>query len=107
MSTTENFDAYETIKEKAGLADFLQEHEIQVPQQFIIDEVEDGKAYFVKLRYGSDSFGIVIPNIRKSKDKVKNQLDRLQMLGHESIIEVFIEGKDCTVTCSCPQRVNR
>lgn len=98
-STAESYEAYETIKDKATFADFLQEHEIQVPRQFTIDEVEDGKVYFVKPRYGSDSFGITIHNICRTKADVKFQVMRLEELGYESIIEEFIEGKDCTVAC--------
>ena len=101
-STAEAFEAYEIIKDKAGLAVFLQDNEIQVPQQFSIDEVEDGKVYFVKPRYGSDSFGITIHNICRTKKDVGFQVMRLKSLGYESIIEEFIEGMDCTVACCSP-----
>ncbi len=101
-STAERFEAYEIIKDKAGLAVFLQDKEIQVPRQFSIDDVEDGKTYFVKPRFGSDSFGITIHNICKTKADVKFQVMRLKELGYESVIEEFIEGMDCTVACCCP-----
>ena len=101
-STAEDFEAYDIIKDKAGLAVFMQDNEIQVPRQFSIDEVEDGKEYFVKPRYGSDSFGITIHNICRTKKDVEFQVMRLQELGYESIIEEFIDGMDCTVACCWP-----
>ena len=101
-STAESYESYELIKDKVKLAEFLQAHEIQVPKQYSIDEVEDGKAYFVKPRFGSDSFGITIYNICRTKADVKYQVMRLEQLGYESIIEDFIDGKDCTVACCWP-----
>ena len=98
-STAESYWAYEMIKDKAGLAEFFKEHEIQAPRQFSIDEVEEGKTYFVKPRFGSDSFGITIHNICRTKADVRFQVMRLKDLGYESVIEEFIEGKDCTVAC--------
>ena len=101
-STAESFEAYEMIKDKAGLAEFFEENDIQAPQQFSIDEVEDGKVYFVKPRYGSDSFGITIHNICRTKKEVEFQVMRLKESGYESIIEEFIDGMDCTVACCYP-----
>ena len=101
-STAERYEAYETIRDKSRLAKFLQEHEIQVPQQFSIDEVEDGKVYFVKPRYGSDSFGITIHSICFSRSEVEEELEYQKSQGFESVIEEFIEGVDCTVACCWP-----
>ncbi len=100
-STAEDFLSYEFIKDKAVLGKFLNRNDVKIPFQYSIDEVTDGKVYFVKPRYGSDSKGISNANICRSKKEVETQVDRISKeLLQESVIEDFIIGIDCTVSCA-------
>lgn len=60
----------------------------------------DPKAFFVKPRYGSDSFGISEKSICRTPKEVMEQVKYLkEEFGMESIVEEYIAGSDCTVTC--------
>ncbi|MCM1361748.1 MAG: ATP-grasp domain-containing protein [Clostridiales bacterium] len=100
VSTAEDFNTYEFVRDKSELSKYLQVHGIKVPKQFSLNEVEDGKIYFVKPRFGSDSMGISELNICDSRDKIENVINTIQdTLAQECVIEEFIEGIDCTVAC--------
>lgn len=98
-TTAEHYSVYQLASDKAELARLLCEHGIKVPRQYSIDHLQPGSTYFVKPRFGSESFGITEYNICHSKEDVKFQVMRLQELGYESVIEDFIEGNDATVAC--------
>lgn len=98
-TTAEHYSVYQQASDKAELGRFLFEHGIKVPRQYSIDNLQPGSTYFVKPRYGSESFGITEHNICHSKEDVRFQVMRLQELGYESIIEEFIDGNDATVAC--------
>lgn len=98
-TTAEHYSVYQLASDKAELARLLYEHGIKVPRQYSIDHLQPGSTYFVKPRFGSESFGITEYNICHSKEDVKFQVMRLQELGYESVIEDFIEGNDATVAC--------
>lgn len=99
-NTAENFLLYELTKDKIMLSDFLQAHDIQIAKRYSIDEVKDGVKYFVKPRFGHDSFGITTDCICKSKADVIKQVGRIKgELNQDSIIEDFIDGTECTVAC--------
>ena len=98
-TTAEHYSVYQQASDKAELARLLYEHGIKVPRQYSIDHLQPGSTFFVKPRFGSESFGITEYNICHSKEDVKFQVMRLQELGYESVIEDFIEGNDATVAC--------
>lgn len=98
-TTAEHYSVYQQASDKAELARLLCEHGIKVPRQYNIGHLQPGSTYFVKPRFGSESFGITEYNICHSKEDVKFQVMRLQELGYESVIEGFIEGNDATVAC--------
>ena len=98
-TTAEHYSVYQMASDKKELGRFLFEHGIKVPSQYGIDNLQSGSTYFVKPRYGSESFGITEHNICHSKEEVKFQVMRLKELGYESIIEDFIDGNDATVAC--------
>ena len=51
-------------------------------------------------RYGSDSFGISEKSICRTPKEVMEQVKYLkEEFGMESIVEEYIAGSDCTVTC--------
>lgn len=98
-TTAEHYSVYQLASDKAELARLLCEHGIKVPRQYSIDHLQPGRMYFIKPRFGSESFGITEYNICHSKEDVKFQVMRLQELSYESVIEDFIEGNDATVAC--------
>lgn len=100
-TTSEDYDTYELVKDKAKLAIFLLDNGIRVPRQYHQDfALRYGNTYFVKPRYGSDSIGITELNICHNVEEIRLQCDRLDPNKKgDAIIEDFIEGTDCTVTC--------
>lgn len=102
-STAENYPSYKLVSDKVALAQYLMAHDVNVPKQFALEDVEDEKTYFVKPRFGCDSFGISTANICRSKYEVEVMYERIKnVLNMEPVIEEFIEGEDCTVACCVP-----
>ncbi len=103
VSTAENYETYQLISDKTILANLLAKKGIKVPKQYDITEVVNGKTYFVKPKFGSDSMGISLQSICKSKKEVEKQISYIHNeLKDEAIIEDFIDGIDCTVACWQP-----
>lgn len=99
-STAESPWSYDMVRDKVRLAKFLNIRGIRVPEQYSLDEVEEGKTYFVKPRFGSDSFGISDASICHSTEEVKKQVQFIETeLHQDAVIEDFIEGIDCTASC--------
>lgn len=99
-STAENYLLYVLVQDKASLAEILDRHFILVPNQYGIEEVEDGKSYFVKPCFGSDSFGISLKSVCRTALEVHSRVDYIkEELGQPAVIEDYIEGIDCTVAC--------
>ena len=99
-STAEKYDAYVLVKDKALLSECLKHLSLKVPGHHSLSDVEDGKTYFVKPRYGSDSIGITTYCICRSKKDVYEQTIRLRdELLQDAVIEDFIDGVDVTVSC--------
>lgn len=100
ISTAEDYEVYEQVRDKAELSTYLQRCGINVPKQFSIHEVEDGKAYFVKPRFGGESFGITKDSICHTKADVERQVKFIEdTLNQDAVIEEYIHGVDCTVAC--------
>ena len=99
-STLEDQWAYELAEDKVSLSGFLSDLGIRAPRQFGIDDVVDGRTYFVKPRFGSDSKGISNLSVCRSKKDVARQIAMIsEEFGQESVIEEFVDGVDCTVSC--------
>lgn len=99
-STAESSMLYELVKDKKRVGDFLREHGVPVPPQCQIDTLEDGVAYFVKPRYGSDSLGITADNICRTKEKALNLMRLMKSrFRQEPLVEKFIQGREYTVAC--------
>ena len=62
-TTAEKYPVYYQSSDKLLLSIFLRMKGILVPSLIHIDMVENGNTYFVKPRYGSESFGITPYNI--------------------------------------------
>lgn len=99
-NTAECYSVYKLVNDKVALSDFLHNHGILVPEVYSMAELEDGHTYFVKPRFGHDSFGIGIDSICRSKDDVTNQIVLTRTYLHQDcIIEDFIDGEEITVSC--------
>lgn len=100
VNTAEDFYAYACVSDKEAMAISLSRHGIRVPRQYDSLIFQDGHEYFVKPRFGSDSFGITEKSVCRSSQEIENCIEYLEKdLKMESVIEDFIEGKDCTVAC--------
>lgn len=100
MTTAEDFDTYYLANDKLQVSRFLLSKGIHVPAHQSINFVEDGKVYFVKPRFGSDSKGVTVKSICKSKDEVRMQVEAVNnSCSCKAIVEKFIEGKEYTVAC--------
>lgn len=101
ISTAEDFSIYKIVRDKKNIGKLFVESKIQVPRQFNVAEIEEGKKYFVKPRFGSESFGITRDCLCSSKDEVRTQVKRIEReCNQEALIEEFIEGIDCTCACA-------
>lgn len=99
-NTAEDCHAYELVRDKVAMAISLAKHGIRVPRQYNIHEIQERHDYFVKPRYGSDSFGITEKSVCRNIHDVRSRVKYLEKdTKMESLIEDFIEGKDCTVAC--------
>lgn len=100
ISTAEDFSVYKTVSDKKVVGLLFKENGINTPKQFKIEEIEDGREYFVKPRFGSESFGITKDCLCSTKEEVYKQVKRIeQECNQEALIEEFIGGIDCTVAC--------
>lgn len=101
ISTAEDFSIYKTVSDKKIIGQLFKMNNILAPKQFKIEEVEEGQKYFVKPRFGSESFGITKDCLCSTKEEVIKQVKRIEEeCNQESLIEEFIEGIDCTVACA-------
>lgn len=99
-TTAEYMCSYEMVANKSLLSTLLANNGIEVPRQYSINEVEEGKTYFVKPKLGSDSMGISLQSICRTIDEVKRRVAYIkEELGDKAVIEDFVEGVDCTVAC--------
>lgn len=99
-TTAEDFSKYELVKDKAKLARYLTMNGIRVPHQYHQAFGLNGKTYFVKPRFGSDSVGISELNICHTADEIRVQTKKLDPKGKgDVVIEDFIDGREFTVVC--------
>lgn len=98
-TTAELFTCYDLANDKLRMNDFLRWHGIPTPHNYNINELEEGKTYFVKPRYGSDSFGITKDSICHTQKEVRIQARTLNVRGISALIDEFIEGSEYTVVC--------
>ena len=99
-NTAEKYSAYLLVRDKIALSYYLRKNGVLVPNHYTIEQVPERGVYFVKPRFGQDSFGITKDCICQSRCEVAHQVKRiLKELHQDSIIEDFIDGSECTVSC--------
>ena len=98
-STAELYETYALASNKIAVGEYLNSKGVLAPKTYAIEEVVDGKMYFVKPKNGSDSKCITIHNICRTRADVKFQVMRLNALGYVSIVEDFMSGSEYSVAC--------
>lgn len=85
---------------KEALKQILRKNNIRTPKTFSLEEVENGKIYFVKPLSLGDSIGIDESSICTTKAQVFEKLQELKEKYHSknNLIEEYIEGKDVSVS---------
>lgn len=74
------------------------EGRVPMPRLYSLEEVEDGKKYFVKPLILEDSIGIDEHSLCQSRDEVEERVRYIkETFGKPAIIEDYIEGYDVTV----------
>ena len=99
-STAEEPHLYKLVADKEKVSSLLRQHGILVPRNYCADEIKEDRSYFVKPRYGAENKGISDRCICRSINEVHKQCSyMISELNEEPIIEDFIEGTECTVSC--------
>ncbi len=104
-TTAEPYSRYRLVSDKVKLASFLEEHGILVPKVYKKEDIEEGKIYFVKPRFGADSVGIKEDCICKTKVDALKKIKEFEDAGLQVTIEEYIDGVDSTVSCIKTDRI--
>lgn len=98
-TTAEDFDTYYLANDKVQISRFLHSQGISASKAVSINYLENGKTYFVKPRFGSDSKGVSEKSICNSIDEVLESVDMINSLcGGRVVVEEFVDGREFTVT---------
>lgn len=98
-TTAEDFDTYYLANDKVQISRFLHSQGISASKAVSINYLENGKTYFVKPRFGSDSKGVSEKSICNSIDEVLESVDMVNSLcGGRIVVEEFVDGREFTVT---------
>lgn len=98
-TTAETYSKYKLVSDKLILSSFLKENGILVPEVYDKSDIEDGKVYFIKPRYGADSVGISEDCICKTKAEAYEKIEEFEKSNQHVIIEEYIDGVDSTISC--------
>lgn len=99
-TTAEKHEIYNLANDKFQLSKFLTKKGILVPKQYDHEPRNCNNAFFVKPRFGGESFGIFSHNICATWRYVERVSKSItDQCGQPVVIEDFIDGVDCTVAC--------
>lgn len=99
-NTAESFDLYKLVKDKVSLSILMHAKGVIVPKLYSVDNLENDNIYFVKPRFGYESFGISKDSICYTKESVRRQSEQIERtLAQESVVEEYIDGTEYTVSC--------
>lgn len=99
-STAELYSAYELVRDKRVCNDFLRFNGIRSSRSYLLGELENGHTYFVKPRYGFDSYGVSVESICATRSDVLKQSQLIEReCNQDAIIEDFIDGDEFTIGC--------
>lgn len=98
-TTAEDFDIYSLANDKVQISSFLHSQGISASKVVPVNYLENGKTYFVKPRFGSDSKGVSEKSICNSIDEVLESVDMVNSLcDGRIVVEEFVDGREFTVT---------
>lgn len=96
FTTAESRETVHLTHDKSISKGLLAEFGVPTPETVI--EPADGGLYFVKPMHGEDSNCIDEHSICRTLEEIRKKVIEIEtILGDSSIIEEFVEGRDCTV----------
>ncbi len=98
ISTLESEFVNQITHDKVATKALLLQNGFPHPETIQLEEVEDGRRYFVKPRYGENSIGIDENSLCTTRKQVENKCKSLLDIGIEPMIEVYIDGFDVTTS---------
>lgn len=98
MSTIESSCTEFLTYDKEALKGVLCRYGINFPKSVELQELVNGKRYFVKPRYGEDSICVGTDSICTNIEQVGKKMQTLFMVGREPMVEEFIDGEELTTT---------
>lgn len=84
--------------DKQAIKDLLWKNGFPHPETIRLEDVTDGRKYFVKPRYGENSIGIDENSLCTTRKHVEDKCKSLSAIGIEPIIEEYIDGFDVTTS---------
>ncbi len=98
-TTAEEYHTYRLASDKFALTNKLLSFGVKMAPLHLLEDVVEGKTYFVKPRFGNDS-NVSSSNICKTKAEVVNKIEQIKtMFEQDSIICDYLCGKEYTVAC--------
>lgn len=99
-TTAENPETYELANDKSEVGKILMLNGIRVPKQYSVSPDNHKGMFFVKPRFGGESFGITAQNICRTWDDIDAVSKKIFSECRQSaLVEDYIDGIDCTVAC--------
>lgn len=97
-STIESAQTNFLTLNKDVIKGYFYQYGIMCPRTYTIDQVKDGKRYFVKPKCGENSIGIGRDSLCENRAQVEHKCNALLEKGIEPIIEEYIDGFDITAS---------
>lgn len=98
-TTAEDYNTYYLAKDKVKVSRFLHSFGICVSENVSINRLVNGKIYFVKPRFGSES-DVSTLMVCRSKKEVEDHVEKIRKTcKQDSIIELYLSGPEYTVAC--------
>lgn len=97
-STSEDYDIYMLALDKVALAEFLVKNDIPVPRKYTMDEVVDGRTYYVKPRKGSECKELY--RECSTRVEIESLIQAIaNNLQQDAVIEDCLSSEEYTVAC--------
>lgn len=98
-TTAEEYQTYRLASDKLALTNKLLSLGVKMAPLNLLEDIVEGKTYFVKPRFGNDS-NVSSSNICKTKAEVVNKIEQIKTkFEQDSIICDYLCGKEYTVAC--------
>lgn len=97
-STLETEEIRALTWDKETLKPLLAKAGCHFPKSVRIDEIVEGKTYFVKPRYGEDSIGVDARSKCSCMEEILKKSFQLERMGMEPVIEEYVKGEEVTTS---------